>query len=82
MYLVALLIAPDIVREQGQKLLKVMDLKNLSPEFKFAERDGKYKLMEINLRSMMWHKLEYGGVNINIHNTGYWKKRPKTKSKS
>lgn len=58
--------APDIVREQGQKLLKVMDLKGIcQPEFKFDERDGKYKLMEINLRSMMWHRVgNMSGVNI------------------
>lgn len=58
--------APEIVKEQGAKLLEVMDLKGIcEPEFKYDERDGKYKLMEINLRSMMWHRVgNLSGVNI------------------
>jgi predicted ATP-grasp superfamily ATP-dependent carboligase len=35
------------------------------PEFKYDHRDGKYKLTEINLRSMMWHRVgNLSGVNI------------------
>lgn len=50
--------APNIVREQGIKLLNGMDLYGISePEFKYDPRDGDYKLMEINLRSMMWHRV-------------------------
>jgi predicted ATP-grasp superfamily ATP-dependent carboligase len=54
------------VKEQGRKLLEVMDLQGIiEPEFKYDNRDGKYKLMEINLRSMMWHRLgNLSGVNI------------------
>ncbi|GFD96228.1 carboxylate--amine ligase [Alteromonas sp. KUL156] len=50
--------APEIVRKQGRELLKVLNLYGIAqPEFKYDERDGQYKLMEINLRSMMWHRL-------------------------
>ena len=56
----------EIVRYQGRKLLEVMDLFGIcEPEFKFDVRDGKYKLMEINLRSMMWHRLgNLSGVHL------------------
>ena len=58
--------APEIVKEQGRKLLEVMDLKGINePEFKYDYRDKKFKLMEINLRSMMWHRVgNLSGVNI------------------
>ena len=58
--------APTIVKEQGRKLLEVMDLHGIcEPEFKYDSRDGKYKLTEINLRSMMWHRVgNLSGVNI------------------
>lgn len=58
--------APKIVNVQGRKLLEVMNLKGIcEPEFKYDSRDGKYKLMEINLRSMMWHRVgNLSGVNI------------------
>lgn len=58
--------APEIVREQGRALLEGMDLMGIAePEFKFDSRDGKYKLMEINLRSMMWHRTgNLSGVNL------------------
>lgn len=58
--------SPDVVKEQGQKLLEVMNLKGIcEPEFRYDNRDGKYKLMEINLRSMMWHRVgNLSGVNI------------------
>ena len=47
-----------VVREQGRKLLHGMDLWGVNqPEFKYDHRDGKYKLTEINLRPMMWHRL-------------------------
>ncbi|MFL0095404.1 carboxylate--amine ligase [Tenacibaculum maritimum] len=58
--------APEIIKRQGEKLLNVMDLHGIcEPEFKYDERDGKYKLMEINLRSMMWHRLgNLSGVHL------------------
>jgi predicted ATP-grasp superfamily ATP-dependent carboligase len=58
--------SPQIVKEQGRKLLEVMNLIGIAePEFKFDIRDGKYKLMEINLRSMMWHRVgNLSGINI------------------
>ena len=56
----------DIVREQGRKLMEVMDLQGIcEPEFKYDPRDEKFKLMEINLRSMMWHRLgNISGVHL------------------
>ncbi|WP_147440126.1 hypothetical protein [Acinetobacter sp. 2JN-4] len=61
--------APDIVLEQGRKLLNGMDLFGIAePEFKYDHRDGQYKLMEINLRSMMWHRV--GNLsNVKLHIT-------------
>jgi predicted ATP-grasp superfamily ATP-dependent carboligase len=58
--------APEIVKVQGRKLLEVMNLKGIcEPEFKYDSRDCKYKLMEINLRSMMWHRVgNISGINI------------------
>ena len=43
-----------------------MDIKGIAePEFKYNSRDKKYKLMEINLRSMMWHRVgNLSGVNL------------------
>ncbi len=58
--------APEIVAEQGRKLVNHMNLMGIcEPEFRYDPRDKKYKLMEINLRSMMWHRLgNLCGVNI------------------
>lgn len=58
--------APDEVREQGRRLIEGMGLKGIvEPEFKFDARDGSLKLMEINLRSMMWHRVgSLSGVNL------------------
>lgn len=58
--------APVEVLHQGRALLDGMNLCGIvEPEFKYDHRDGKYKLTEINLRSMMWHRVgNLSGVNI------------------
>jgi predicted ATP-grasp superfamily ATP-dependent carboligase len=58
--------APEAVKVQGRALLNGMDLTGIAePEFKFDARNGEYKLMEINLRSMMWHRVgNLSGVNL------------------
>lgn len=58
--------APENVLIQGRILLNGMDIKGIAqPEFKYDYRDQKYKLMEINLRSDMWHKIgTLSGVNL------------------
>jgi len=58
--------APKEIIEQGRKLVEGMNLFGIvEPEFKYDYRDGKYKLMEINLRSMMWHRVGFlDGVNL------------------
>jgi predicted ATP-grasp superfamily ATP-dependent carboligase len=63
--------APVEVLEQGKTLLNGMNLMGIAePEFKYDYRDGKYKLMEINLRSMMWNRVGYLS-GVNIHYTQY-----------
>jgi len=58
--------APIEILEQGRALLNGMDIFGIAePEFKYDHRDGQYKLMEINLRSMMWHRVgNLSGVHI------------------
>ena len=58
--------APEEVKILGRKILDNMDIKGIAqPEFKYDSRDKKYKLMEINLRSMMWHRVgNLSGVNL------------------
>lgn len=49
--------APPIVLEQGRSVVKALDAFGIvEPEFKYDYRDGEFKLMETNLRSMMWHR--------------------------
>ncbi len=62
---------PPILRDLGRKLVEGMDLHGIvEPEFKYDARDGLYKLMEVNLRSMGWiHVGHLSGVPL--HYTQY-----------
>jgi len=62
---------PPVLRELGRKLVEGMDLHGIvEPEFKYDARDGQYKLMEVNLRSMGWvHVGHLSGVPL--HYTQY-----------
>lgn len=58
--------APEAVSDLGRRLVEGMDLQGIvEPEFKLDPRDGQLKLMEVNLRSMMWHRVgQLDGVNL------------------
>lgn len=59
---------PEVLK-QGRKLLNGLNLFGINqPEFKYDYRDGKFKLMEINLRSMMWNRVGFL-AGVNIHHT-------------
>lgn len=59
-------IEQNVVKKQGEALLHALDVHGIAePEFKYDMRDGKYKLMEVNLRSMMWHRVgNMSGVKL------------------
>ena len=58
--------APEIVKEQGRGVVEALDAFGVvEPEFKYDHRDGKFKLMETNLRSMMWNRVgAISGVHL------------------
>jgi len=58
--------AANEVLEQGRALVKALDAYGIiEPEFKYDKRDQKFKLMEVNLRSMMWHRTgKISGVRL------------------
>ncbi|PNG63359.1 hypothetical protein CRN61_29120 [Vibrio vulnificus] len=64
--------SPQVVLTQGRKLVEAMrNIGVCEPEFKYDHRDGLYKLMETNLRSMMWHRV--GCITgVNLHLTQYY----------
>ncbi|MBO2586080.1 hypothetical protein [Shewanella algae] len=60
---------PDEVFEQGRKLVSELDVYGvIEPEFKYDYRENSFKLMEVNLRSMMWNKVG-SASNVNLHVT-------------
>ena len=63
--------APEEVDIQGRALVEALDAYGIvEPEFKYDYRDGKFKLMETNLRSMMWHRT--GSIsNVKLQATQY-----------
>jgi D-aspartate ligase len=63
--------APKEILKQGRTLVEEFNAFGIvEPEFKYDYRDGKYKLMETNLRSMMWHRT--GSISgVKLHETQY-----------
>jgi predicted ATP-grasp superfamily ATP-dependent carboligase len=55
-----------IILDYGRTLMRGLDLVGINEaEFKLDARVGQYKLIEINLRSMMWHRIgALSGVNL------------------
>lgn len=73
--------APNDVLIQGRAIVDALDVYGIvEPEFKFDSRDGKYKLIETNLRSMMWNRTgTISGVKLHETQFKYATKQPVTK---
>ena len=58
----------DLVEKQSFDFVRHIKWTGIiEPEFKFDFRDGKFKLMEANLRPMMWHRVgTLSRVNLNL----------------
>ena len=58
--------APSEISILGRALVDKLNTFGIcEPEFKYDHRDGQMKLMEVNLRSMMWHRVGYlSGVKL------------------
>ncbi len=54
------------ILDLGRRLTSELDAYGIiEPEFKYDERDGQFKLMEVNFRSMMWHRVGHlSGVRL------------------
>lgn len=65
--------APDEVLKQGRALVEALDAFGIvEPEFKYDSRDQQYKLMEVNFRSMMWHRTgKVSGVSLHKNMLDY-----------
>jgi len=59
------------VYKQGRLLVEALNAFGIvQPEFKYDYRDKSFKLMEVNLRSMMWHRT--GSISgVKLHETQY-----------
>ena len=59
------------VYKDGRLLVEALNAFGIiQPEFKYDYRDQSFKLMEVNLRSMMWHRT--GSIsNVKLHETQY-----------
>jgi predicted ATP-grasp superfamily ATP-dependent carboligase len=59
------------VYQQGRLLVEALNAFGIiQPEFKYDYRDKSFKLMEVNLRSMMWHRT--GSLcNVKLHETQF-----------
>ena len=63
--------APSDISTQGRSLVAALDAYGIvQPEFKYDCRDGKFKLMETNLRSMMWHRTG-SSSGVKLHETQF-----------
>jgi D-aspartate ligase len=66
--------APLQVSVLGKKVVETLNIQGIiEPEFKYDYRDGSYKLMEVNLRTMMWHRVgALSGVNLHVDMFNYF----------